>query len=101
MKKFPADEHRVGNQGSDHDQYQNREAPTGLMGSDSTQISSRCGELAPHGSQPGLLLGLFLGITLLTAAITLKDNNDIHRDHCLHFFFISMFALYISNICIA
>ena len=96
MKKFPADEHRVGNKGSDHDQ--NREAPTGLMGSDLTRISSRFGELAPHGSQPGLLLGLFLGIILLTAAITLKDTNDAHRNHCLQFFFLFQCFLYTSQI---
>ena len=96
MKKFPADEHRVGDEGSDRDQ--NREAPTGLMGSDLTRISSRFGELAPHGSQPGLLLGLFLGITLLTASITLKDTNDAHRYLYLKVFFSFQCFLYIFQI---
>ena len=86
MKKFPTDEPR------------DDEAPAGLMGSDLTRIPSRFRELAPHGSQPGLLPGLLLGITLLTAAITLKDHNDLHRHRCLQFFFSFQCLLYASQI---
>ena len=49
-------------------------------------------------AQPGLLIGLLFSIVLLTSALSLKDENLLHMENCLTFFFVFQSLLFICHI---